>query len=42
MERDAIKINHPTTWLPNGRPILACSDATLDRVTTMANMIKPT
>ena len=34
-------IIHPTTWLPKGKPILACSDATLDRVTIMANMIKP-
>ena len=36
-----LSIIHPTTWLPNGKPILACSDATLDRVTIMANMIKP-
>ena len=34
-------IIHPTTWLPKGKPILACSDATLDRVTIMANIIKP-
>ena len=39
---EILKIVHPTTWLPNGRPILACSDATLDRVTIMASMIKPT
>lgn len=38
---DVLRIVHPTTWLPNGRPILACSDATLDRVTIMASMIKP-
>ena len=37
-----LSIIHPTTWLPNGKPILACSDATLDRVTIMANIIKPT
>ena len=36
-----LSIIHPTTWLPNGKPNLACSDATLDRVTIMANMIKP-
>ena len=37
-----LSIIHPTTWLPNGKPNLACSDATLDRVTIMANIIKPT
>lgn len=36
-----LSIIHPTTWLPKGKPILACSDATLDRVTIMAKMIKP-
>ena len=36
-----LSIIQPTTWLPNGKPILACSDATLDRVTIIANMIKP-
>ena len=37
-----LKIVQPITWLPNGRPVLACRDATLDRVTIMASMIKPT
>lgn len=36
-----LKIVHPTIWLPSGKPALACSDATLDRVTIMASMIKP-
>lgn len=39
---DILKIVHPITWFPNGRPVLACSDATLDRVTIMASKIKPT
>lgn len=36
-----LNTSHPTTWLPRGRPLLACKEAMLDRVTTMASRIRP-
>lgn len=37
----APKTNHPTTWLPKGKPSLACKEATLDLVTTIASRMSP-
>lgn len=36
-----LRTSHPMIWLPSGRPRFACSDATLERVTIMASMIRP-
>ena len=41
-ERNSVlSTNHPTNWLPAGRPFLACIEAMLERVTIMASTINP-
>jgi GPI ethanolamine phosphate transferase 1 len=39
---DATRVIQPTTWVPNGKPCLACRDVTLDRVTAIARATRPT
>jgi hypothetical protein len=39
--KEAQSANHPTTWFPSGKPVLAWIEATLERVTMMVNMIMP-
>ena len=37
-----MSVNHPTTCVPSGRPCFACSEKTLERVTSMARATRPT